>query len=462
MPRPAFDSARLRLLLQARGPQPSRALLAALRTSPATLTRAVAQASPAIERLGAARSTRYALRRPVRHFGSAWPVYGLDRAARPSVLGELRALHGGFRFLPTDAAIQTWYEPLYPDGVSSGLPFFLQDLRPQGYLGRALAQALSSQLGVPPDPRLWQDDDVLAFLLTSGHDGPGDLLLGDRALEQALRAAEAPASDAIDEADCARRYPERAALAAQGVVAGSSAAGEQPKFLATVRRRDGSLRSVLVKFSAATPSPVSERWADLLRAEHLAADTLRTAGIPAAATRLLEAGGRCFLEVERFDRVEARGRCGLLSLEAVEEGLTGTHAPDWVAAATALLSARWLSPSAARTLRWLWCFGDLIANNDMHRANASLAWAHPPPCALAPSYDMLPMAFAPGPQGELVERSYAPRPPWPAVADVWSEAAVAAERYWQAAATAPHFSSAWRALAARQADVVTRQRQRYG
>jgi FixJ family two-component response regulator len=60
-------------------------------------------------------------------------------------------------------------------------------------------------------------------------------------------------------------------------------------------------RHLLVKFSEAEPSPVSERWRDLLLAEHLALEVLREAGWPAAQTHIVDFGGQRFFESHRFD-----------------------------------------------------------------------------------------------------------------------------------------------------------------
>ena len=435
----------------------SRAITGELDISPATLARIVARLGPSIERFGAARSTRYALRRPVRNFGSEWPVYRISDAGRPQTWGTLRALHRGFRFVPA-ARAPTWMEREYVDGIFPGLPHFLQDLRPQGYLGRAIAREIAPRLGVPPDLRLWSDDDVLSYFLTDGQDLPGDLVLGDHALERALRAAGNP----VPEADRERAYPQQAAAAQRGELAGSSAGGEQPKFLATVRRGSGVPQPVLVKFSAAEPSPVSARWADLLACEHLAAATLRDRRIACARTGLLDVGGRRFLEVERFDRQGAAGRRGVLSLGALEDAFLEHSSSDWVAAAAGLEQENWIAPEDARTLRWIWCFGDLIANTDMHRANAGFWFTDALPWRLAPFYDMLPMHYAPGPQGDLSERAFAPRPPLAGVADVWGEAAGAALDFWGRVAAEARISAAFRAVAADNQATVARMLSQFG
>ena len=77
-----------------------------------------------------------------RNLGSSWPLYRIEERGRPHSVGELRALHPGFRLLP-EGDPPAWLAREYPAGVFSGLPFFLQDAAPQGYLGRMVAREAS-------------------------------------------------------------------------------------------------------------------------------------------------------------------------------------------------------------------------------------------------------------------------------------------------------------------------------
>jgi hypothetical protein len=455
------DTTRLTLVLQTMGVTPGRALVESLQVSQPTLSRWLTQLGPAVERIGTARKTTYALRRNVRNLGTAWPLHRIDETGRPHVLGDLRALHGGCRYLPSGNA-PGWLTREYPTGVFPGLPFFLRDSAPQGYVGRAIARDAAARLGVPDDPRNWSDDDLLAYLLTAGDDLPGDVILGDRSLEQALRRPDTVPDTAIAADDRASQYPERAAAAQRGEVFGSSAGGEQPKFLVIVHRPDGAFVPVLVKFSASERSPVSERWADLLVCEHLASQILAAYGLPSVRTELWDAGGRRFLEVERFDRTHAGGRRGVLSLGAVEDGLGEGRGADWTASAGQLESAGWLAPDQARELRWRWCFGNLIGNSDMHRSNTSVEFGDGVPFRLTPSYDMLPMAYAPSAQGDLGTRVLDPRPPLPMVSSVWPEAAAAALDFWSKVAADERISLEFRALATGAGATIQRMLARFG
>jgi hypothetical protein len=252
--------------------------------------------------------------------------------------------------------------------------------------------------------------------------------------------------------------------AQRGEAVGSSAGGEQPKFLAGVRRADDSIVSVLVKFSAADSSVARDRWADLLLCEHLAAELLRRHGISAARTQILEGGGRRFLEVERFDRIDAAGRRGVLTIGATDDAFVDESSSDlaWPTAAAQLNRAGVIDTTAARELRWRWCFGDLIGNADMHRSNTSLWFADAFPFGLTPSYDMLPMQFAPGAQGEISERTFTPRAPVPALRDVWMEAAGVAEEFWAQVAAEKRISPAFRTIARNAATVVRKLTARFG
>jgi len=160
-------------------------------------------------------------------------------------------------------------------------------------------------------------------------------------------------------------------------------------------------RHVIVKFSEREEGPVSERWRDLLLAEHLALETLREAGIPAAKTRILDHGGQRFLEVERFDRTGNLGRRALFSLAALNSEFVGAGTGGWPIIASRLAAEGQIRTDAADGADLLWAFGTLIGNSDMHDWNLSFVSEHGRPYGIAPAYDMTPMAFAPRSGGGL-------------------------------------------------------------
>ncbi len=439
----------------AAGPRTGLDLERALDISGPTLSRLLSQIGSQIERIGAARSTRYGLRRSVRNLGDTWPVFVVGEDAQVRLLGSLRALHGAFRFLPARGESEL-LPPCVSESVSPRLPFFLMAARPGGYMGRYIARRFSERSGAPRDLRDWADDDSLEYFIEAGTDLPGNLLVGDTAKERAIHEmAAARAERSASLAQARTRYPDMIASAQEGEVIGSSADGEQPKFLATVDGGvDRSHRSLIVKFSPPVDTASGRRWADLLVCEHLAAATINCAGGRAASNEVFFDHGRCFLESERFDRTPRLGRVGVVGLGVATYAVAGRGADDWGQAAT-LLERRGLLPASdAQALRWARCFGGLIGNEDMHEANAALLWERASPLRFAPIYDMLPMLYRPNEQGEVVPRAFRPTAADADTHGVWHGAAEAACDFWDAVSNDQRVSMDMRQEAAQNAEKV--------
>lgn len=413
----------LRLCL-GQGPLTARQLVEKLEISQPTVSRTLAVLGDDIVRIGSGRSIQYALRDSGRGLGDI-PIY---RVAADGTLRRLGIL-----------------VPVRPDGFvmqqenglalySDSLPWWLLDMRPQGFLGRAYAERHAAALGLPPRLSEWSDTHMLRALLAHGHDVVGNLLLGDIARD---RFIDAPPPVPVDPAS----YAALADAAERGDLPGSSAGGEQPKFLAFTDRH------VLVKFTSAEDNPVACRWRDLLLAEHLAAQVLRDAGIQASRSRLIDDAGRRFLEVERFDRVGLLGRRALHSLTAVEAESVGDAGAPWPLLAPRLLAQGAITAEAAAGAAQLYAFGALIGNSDMHHGNLSFVSEHGQPYQLAPAYDMLPMAFAPRSGGMLPDsvpsvRLHPSVPP-----ETWRQALLLADEFIRLTNGDSRFSGAWQRCA---------------
>jgi hypothetical protein len=443
MARPAqITSGDVSLRLQTSGALTALELAEALRVDRSTISRGLTRLGDAVVTLGAARRARYALRRSVRTAGDRWPIYRVDANGRAREWARLHALHGGW-WIEWPGELPAWAEHAFDrEGFGDGFPFFLGDLRPQGFLGRAVARAVADTLRLPADPRQWGDDHTLHFLQAQGSDLPGDLVVGDGALRRVLAGqletmenGRAPGSDTfIDEADSRTCYPDLAMRAMAGEWPGSSAGGEQPKFLTALRSSDGALRRVIVKFSPPLETEVGRRWADLLAAEGHARVILGEQNLTVRGHRVLDAGGRRFLEVTRHDRAGAHGRRGVVSLEALHAALGSATENNWVAAVDSLVAAGLIDAGTRRDVLRLHSFGELIGNSDMHFGNLSFWLEDTLPFRLAPAYDMLPMTWAPLRFGEIVEpanRAFAPRPPLPGILAEWHEAARWAGEFWR-------------------------------
>lgn len=411
--------------LNSMGVAQPRDLAQRLGISAPTLSRLVMAAGEGVCRMGRTRATRYARARSLPGLGSQLPIYRVSETGGIEEWGSLHLLATGGH----------WLEALEESVLFVGLPPFASDMSPQGYLGRAFA-AHFPELELPPHLRDWNDDHRLVALARRGEDCVGNLVIGKESLNRLLESPPEPVERA--------RYPEIARRSVQGQP-GSSAGGDQPKFLAYSEGRH-----VLVKFVANTGGPAAGRWSDLLMAEYLALEAIRAAGIDAASARCFDEGGFRFLEVERFDRVGARGRRGLVSLAALDDEYIG-HRGSWTQAAPRLAERVMVNSKDARRMRWLDVFGQLTANSDRHFGNLSFYETGGVQVQLAPAYDVPPMLFAPI-GATVLERSLNPLPPTADTLDVWSDAARHARDYWTRLMECEELSSEFRALSRRCRD----------
>lgn len=222
----------------------------------------------------------------------------------------------------------------------------------------------------------------------------------------------------------------------------SSAGGEQSKFTAYAQTPQGA-QHVIVKFSPTGTDAIAVRWRDLLRCEHHALrvlhDSLQQTGVQAAQTQLIDAD-RAYLEVQRFDRIGARGRRGVVSLGAIDDVFVGQR-NDWVQTAQQLQRLRMLRERDVQGISLLYAFGLLIHNSDMHFGNLSLLHDGPGSTqfTLAPCYDMLPMRFAPTAQG--IRPLQIPKiVPQADLLSVWPQALLLAQDFWKRVIADPAIS----------------------
>jgi hypothetical protein len=412
--------------------------------------RTVRAAGPEVVTIGRARRTSYAARRRLRGSATPLPVFQIDEQGGSEQVARLSLAH------PHGSVFELNVQSAWPldasmrDGWFDGVPYFLQDLRPDGFLGRQFARAHGHLLQLGDDPRQWSDDDALYAISLLGADQSGNFIVGEVAFRLWLDQILEPPT-CLEEARVPDAYVERAQRAMQDGNAGSSAAGEFPKFTA-LRTLNGGPAHVLVKFSGSDDSAGTQRWSDLLVCEHLAAQTVATMpGSAAERTSVLQAGNRTFLEAIRFDRHGSRGRSALCSWAAFNGGWFGHAGRPWTEAAARLRERGLIDHDTAQTVNRLWHFGQLIGNTDMHDGNLSFmprVSAATTSLIVAPAYDMLPMLYAPLRGVELPPGNFAPRLPLPAEREAWQDAVTAAERFWSRAADDARISAEFRAICA--------------
>ncbi len=390
------------------------------------MSRLIREAGPSVSRFGRSVATCYALSREISVLGRQVPVFRVDEQGSPSRHGLLHFLAGEEYWL--ERASSGEGQPF------RGLPPFIDDMRPQGYMGRGFP-ALFPELKLPGRINDWNDDHHLIALAMRSEDCVGNLIIGEESLDRFLSQKQL----SFTRAD----YHALATNALTGQP-GSSAGGEHPKFAVYC---EGC--HVLVKF-AGGDGAAADRWRDLLICEDHALKMLRELGFPAPRSEWFDLKGIRYLEVERFDRIGRQGRCGVISLNAVNNHYIGQNPDNWSRAGKRILDEPGLSLSHADADRLIWLdtFGELIGNSDRHFGNLSFfaEEAKEPNLTLAPVYDMLPMLFAPA-AATLVDRQYVARPPSALNLYLWKEVANHALKYWSILSDDDQLSLGFRKIA---------------
>lgn len=424
-------------------------LLERLQISRATLMRALKTMGAEVITRGQARRTAYAARRSLRGSDRPLPLFRIDQEGRGAEVATLDLTYPQGCAVRFKEAFDWPLEGDMLDGWFDGIPYPLDDMRPQGFLGRHFARQNAQLLQVAEDPRHWSDDDVLYSLSVLGADQPGNYIVGETAYRRFLAQTQQDAHFLTD-VQMPASYLASAQSAMNLGVAGSSAGGEFPKFTAR-RSINGVPTHVIVKFSGADASPGTQRWADLLVCEHLALGVVtQCLQIEAASSQIYQLTGRTFLEVQRFDRHGAFGRSPVCSWAALNAAIFGLSGKTWVAGAAALRAHGLIAATTEKNIQKIWHFGQLIANTDMHDGNLAFR----PGLALVPVYDMLPMLYAPLSGVELPLRTFTPALPLPAELDAWQEAAQAATQFWRRCAEDARISAPFRQICAENSEKV--------
>ena len=446
-----LDTAALLLQLGRLGLASSVQLQAALGVSQPTASRLLARAAPQVVALGRGKRSRYALPQDILGAAAQQPLHWVDAQGRVERLGTLTALVGQRVHLQVGPS--EWL-------TQGRMPWWLTPLMAEGFLGRALARRLHWP-GLADDPSAWTPQQHL-FAALHQPDAPGAVVLGEVSAPQPLVATDADLDSLAD----------RAAI---DLPTGSSAGGEQPKFLAhmepvevpaaatAVATAVAPMRSpakasaqtqlqspgqpVLVKFSPPRGTPFGERWHDLLHLEQLALQVLGEHGVPVAAPRVVLGARRTHLVSPRFDRVGERGRLHVVALGAVHDAFVPVARQHWAATCEQLVAQRRLPPEAAAQVHALRQFGRLIGNTDMHFGNLSLRVDRDDLArgrfTLAPVYDMLPMRWRPDTSsGELGLLPFTPEP-----VDLQGPARPLAHLFWLRASALGALSPGFRQLA---------------
>ena len=416
-------AAQIEVLLRSRGIMSAAEIIAATGKSQQLVSLALRSLGTHVCKLGAARATRYALKRSFFGHVGVQPVKFTDASGVTALFGTLTHLTDGRTFVRTEGGEQWLTEP-------DAFPWFLATLRPQGFLGREYAQLRPD---FPPNPDEWTIEQALYVATIHATDPPGAFSLG--AIGGRLMA-EAPQNAA----ERAQHYDQVAASVGARLPAHSSAGGEQPKFVAGIGDSPLRSRPVIVKFSPPRDTPFGERWHALLHLEHLANQVLSERGVAVAKTNTVESATRTYLESERFDRVGRNGKHHVVAIDAIDGHFNTAPRINWLKSSEALHAKKLITRDELETVARLFAFGQFIGNTDMHFGNLSFYVDDVvrPRIRLAPVYDMLPMMWRPGIHtGELDVTPVREGSAVPGHASAYADARQWAINYWERAASHP-------------------------
>ena len=387
----------------------------ALGVSQPTLSRTIQQLSGILTsfKVSGDRTPKYAaLRKLPGGLNPRQTVYRISDTGSYEEFAKVEFLSGG----------ATLERGLSKTALYGGLPPYMAFSSPTGFLGRQVARAAAaSERHLPESLKDWSDDHRVFYLFTQALNLPGNLVYGDGCLQREMEFRKTPAMPAGEKLE----HYAASANQLKDSAYGSSAGGEQPKFLSLA---EGS-GHVIVKFAK-----TGTRMADLLPLEHLALRALEEVGVPAARSQLVATTDHVFLEVQRFDRSGRHGRIGMLSGGAIDDEFFGAR-DTWSEFAARCENAGYIPTGDARHIDVMAAFSELIGNGDRHFDNISVLLREDGEYqGVAPAYDILPMRYAS--IGAGVDPDLAPINPKlgtiGAKPEVWARAADAANRFWTA------------------------------
>ncbi len=317
----------------------------------------------------------------------------LPGASDPVVAGRLEArgaiisFNYGRGYLDRDDAIPIYLPELPlrpghiepPDGLS--IASSIRDAGPDAWGQRViLAKLNGGHLDKNSDPA---DVDQLTYLLESGSDRIGALDFQARSDIYVPRLETASLAELQNAAETLERGDPLPAPIAEALLRGSSIGGARPKVLLNDPQPNGA-RHLIAKLSSTTDTyPV-------VKAEGVAMELARRAGLSVAGTVVIRSAGRDVLLVERFDRTPGDGRrmmVSALTLFGLDE-MNARYAtyPELAD----IIRARFTDPAA--TLRELFArivFNVCVGNIDDHARNHAAFWDGRQ-LTLTPAYDICP------------------------------------------------------------------------
>lgn len=170
-----------------------------LQINQSTLSRRLTKI-PEIVKIGQSRSTRYILPRPLDNQWS-FPLYQINEAGNAEKAGTLYSIWPGESCAVETASGQSL--------IYDVMPWFLTDMRPQGFLGRAWGRDMNAALHFPDDIKKWTGSQTLVALARAGDETVGNIIIGDMAYQKWFRKPEEIPVPEIDKIQVYERLARR-------------------------------------------------------------------------------------------------------------------------------------------------------------------------------------------------------------------------------------------------------------
>ncbi|MDO9263381.1 MAG: ArsR family transcriptional regulator, partial [Desulfosalsimonadaceae bacterium] len=149
----------------ARGPATSKEIQAGTGLSQSSVARQLRSLGDDIIRLQDGRSLRYAVTRNAFGANDKLPLSMVDAYGNTVLAAYIRPLVNGGFFLEAATGMPPLLLGENKNGLYDDLPYFLFDLKPQGFMGRQIAEEMASQSDdFPSDPRRWNTNHIGRYL----------------------------------------------------------------------------------------------------------------------------------------------------------------------------------------------------------------------------------------------------------------------------------------------------------
>jgi hypothetical protein len=206
---------KLALRLKTSGPMTAVQLQKFAEISQPQLSRYLKLLEDKILKIGRGKNTYYVHTREITQVGYKIPVFKVDEKGNLEESGILFTISPkGFYWESKDQKQSRIFEDL---------PYFLNDIRPSGFLGRLIPRAYPDW-GFPDDIRLWTADSTLRYLTHFGVDLIGNQIIGESSAQKFLLSAMQKKTKS-KKLNAVELYEELAKNVETQGIAGSSAGG---------------------------------------------------------------------------------------------------------------------------------------------------------------------------------------------------------------------------------------------